>query len=312
MFFLYNMLLDSSAINTTGNNTNIDTIQISNGIFDHLNLLNIISTQTNVFDYETPNEWTENTIMNAVFNGSIDAGSLGDFVGYVDHLEVQRQEVGSNEWITLQKIYKNYETGEIKANFVMQDTYAQNDTLYTYQIVPVDIYGNVGYALQQDILSKFNDAYIADANHIYKITNEYTIGSMQREQASAVYVPYGSKFPFVAYNAVTNYDSGSITAVLLSPTSNSETHSCIDRKAQVKLVEEFNSWLTNGRAKILKDFNGKLKLINVINPVPNSYYKELGNGLASTTFNFVEVGNMTQEYLDKLGMTNKFDLKYKD
>lgn len=135
---------------------------------------------------------------------------------------------------------------------------------------------------------------------------------MQREQSSAVYVPYGSKFPFVAYNAVTNYDTGSITAVLLSPTSNSETHSSLDRKAQVKLIEEFNTWLTNGRAKILKDFNGKLKLINVINPVPNSYYKELGNGLASTTFNFVEVGNMTQEYLDKLGMINKFDLKYKD
>lgn len=312
MFFLYNMLLDSDAINTTGNNTNIDTIQISNGIFDHLNLLNIISTQTNVFDYEIPTEWTENTIMNAVFNGSVDAGSLGDFVGYVDHLEVQRQEIGSNEWITLQRIYKNYNTGEIKANFVMEDTYAKNDTLYTYQIVPVDIYGNVGYALQQDILSKFNDAYIADANHIYKITNEYRIGSMQREQTSAVYVPYGSEFPFVAYNAVTNYDRGSITAVLLSATSNSSFHSYLDRKSQTQLIEEFNTWLTNGRAKILKDFNGKLKLINVINPVPNSYYKELGNGLASTTFDFVEVGRFTQEYLDKLGMTNKFNLKYKD
>ena len=312
MFFLYNMLMDSSAVNTTGNNVNIDTIKISNGIFDHLNLLNVISTQTNVFDYDIPTEWTENTMMNAIFNGSVDAGTLGDFVGLVDHLEIQRQEIGSNEWITLQKIYKNYETGELKASFVMEDTYAQNDTLYTYQIVPVDIYGNVGVALQQDVLSKFNDAYIADANHIYKITNEYTINSMQREQSSAVYTPYGSKFPFVAYNAVTNYDSGSITAILLAPTSQNEINSSIDRKAQVKLVEEFNAWLTNGRAKILKDFNGQLKIINVINPVPNSYYKQLGNGLASTTFNFVEVGKIKQEHLDKLGMTNKFELKYKD
>ena len=312
MFFLYNMLMDNNAVNTTGNNTNIDTIQISNGIFDHLNLLNVISTQTNVFDYDIPTEWTENTIMNAAFSGSVDAGSLGDFVGYVDHLEIQRKEINSNEWITLQKIYKNYETGEIKASFIMEDTYGANDTLYTYQIVPVDIYGNVGYALQQDVLSEFNNAYIADANHIYKITNEYTINSMQREQSSAVYTPYGSEFPFVAYNAVTNYDSGSITAVLLAPTSQSEIHSSIDRKAQVKLIEEFNSWLTNGRAKILKDFNGRLKIINVINPVPNSYYKQLGNALASTTFNFVEVGKMEQVHLDKLGMTNKFELKYKD
>lgn len=312
MFFLYNMFMDSNAISSTGNNTRVDTIEISNGIFDHLNLLNIISLQNNVFSSEIPDEWNDNTILDATFNGNIDGGSLSKFIGYVDHLEIQRKEKDSNEWITLQKIYKDYETGRIKTNFIMEDTYAKNDTIYTYQIVPIDIYGNVGYAFQQDVLSSFNDAYIADESHIYKITNEYINSNMQKNQISAVYTPYGAEFPFVAYNAETRYDSGNISAILLAPTSNSKESSFLDRKAQAKLVDEFNCWLSNGRAKILKDFNGKFKIINVINPIPNNYYKELGNGLASTSFDFVEVGKFTQEYLEKLGMIDKFPLNNTD
>ena len=311
MFFLYDMFQDSNALNPTGNDLSINTLRISNGIFEQLNILNIISTATNVFDTTQPTEWTENTIINATFNDSLDGGSISDFIGYVDRLEIQRQEEGSNEWVTLQTIYKNQQTGEINATFRMEDSYGKYATKYLYQIVPVDSQGNVGTALQQDVLSIFNNAYIVDATHIYPLTNEYEIGSAQTNQQSAIYMPYGSKYPFVAFNAETKYDSGSITAVLLAPTSNSALSSFIDRPAQVKLVEEFNDWLTNGRAKIWKDFNGNFKVITVTDAVTNGYYKELGNGIASTTFNYTEVGDFTQEYLDRLGLTKGFTLENK-
>lgn len=311
MLFLYDMFQDKNALDPTSTNFPIDAIRISNGIFDFLNILNIISKETNVFDTTQPNEWTENTTINATFNGSIDGGSISDFIGYVDRLEIQRQEEGSNEWITLQTIYKNKQTGEINATFRMEDGFAKNDTKYRYQIVPIDENGNIGTALQQDVLSIFNHAYICDATHIYPLTNEYEIGGAQTNQQSAIYMPYGSKYPFVAFNAQTKYESGSITAVLLAPTSNSPTTSSIDRPAQVKLKEEFNKWLTNGAAKIWKDFNGNFKVITITDAVINDYYKELGNGIASTTFNYTEVGEFTQEYLDKLGLVNKFKLENK-
>lgn len=311
MFFLYDMFQDSNALNPTGNDLSINTLRVSNGIFDQFNILNVISTGTNIFDTTQPTEWTENTIINATFNGTLDGGSISDFIGYVDRLEIQRQEEGSNEWITLQTIYKNQQTGEINATFRMEDSFEKNATKYLYQIVPVDSQGNVGTALQQDVLSIFNNAYIVDATHIYPLTNEYEIGSAQTNQQSAIYMPYGSKYPFVAFNAETKYDNGSITAILLAPTSNSATSSSIDRPAQTKLVKEFNDWLTNGRAKIWKDFNGNLKVITITDAVTNSYYKELGNGIASTTFNYTEVGEFTQEYLDKLGLTNSFILENK-
>lgn len=297
---------DENAVGITANSGNFNAVTISNGVFNHLNILNIISTGTNEFSTTIPS-WDDNTVMNATFNGTIDAGSLSEIVANIARIEVQRQEVGQNEWLTLKTIYKEPGEDTIQANFTMYDTLNCSSTAYYYQLTPYDISNNPGTAIKKYIISQFDDAFIADSNRTYNITKDYEL-SKQREQITTEYRPYGSKYPFVALNAATNYDSGSLTAILTAPTSESGISSYIDRKAQKRLEDEFNSWLTNGRAKILKDFNGEIKIIFVTNAVSNDYYKELGNGLASTSFNFVEICGLTQEELDKYGITQKFDL----
>lgn len=311
MFCLYDIFLDKNAISSSANNSIIDSLKIANGIYDHMNLLNIIDKSTNIFDTSIPEDWTTDTIFNAFFENTTDAGNFNRVSAAIDSIQIQRQEYGSNNWITLQTITKDA-TGKLSANFTFEDTYEKNNTQYIYQIVVYDKEGNQISVIQQDVLSIFKDAYIADASHIYKITNEYSLANAQAVQNSVVYTPYGSKYPYVAYNADTQYSSASTTAVLLAPTSQSTESAYIDKSAQVKLIDEFNSWLANGRAKILKDFNGNLKVVTVIDPISNSYYKNLGNGLASTSFNWVEVGNFIQKDLDDLGMTSKFPLKYKN
>jgi len=302
MFFLQGMMSDSTALDPTGNLTYADTVKIANAIFDHLNLVRGV-LEDGTFDTTIP-DWVDDiTLLNVYFNNSIDGGTLNQLIGNVAYLEVQRQEQGATDWVTLTRIYKNTTTQQIQSEFTMYDTYNENGVQYNYQIVPVDTQGNSGYALQSDIVSTFVGAYIADASNIFKITNEYTLNK-QRNQKNAVYEPLGTKYPFVTYNAATNYDSGSFTAVLLAPTSQSETASFIDRRAQVNLEKKFNDWLTNGRPKILKDFNGMLKVVTIIDAVQNSYYKELGNGIASTACTFVEVGEMSNEYLSALNMAN--------
>ena len=298
MFFLQGFMRDSTALDPVGNLTYVDTVKISNAIFDHLNIVNGL-----VNDSTIP-EWDEDTtIMNATFNNSIDAGNLGELIGNVSYLEIQRKEAGTDNWITLNKIYKDTTTQTFQSQFTMYDTYNQNGVQYVYQILPVDSRGNAGFALQSDIVSLFEGAYIADANNIFKITNEYEL-TKQTNQKSAIYEPLGSKYPFVTYNAETNYDSGSFTAVLLAPTSQNQSKSYIDRMAQVKLEKQFNEWLTNGRPKVLKDFNGRLKIVTIVDAVQNQYYKELGNGICSTSCTFVEVGEMTEKYISKLNMGN--------
>lgn len=310
MFCLYDIFLDKNALSSSANNSMIDSLKIANGIYDHMNLLNIIDKSSNIFDTTIPESWTNNTIFNAFFENTTDAGNFNRVTGVINSIEIQRQEYGSDNWITLQEISKD-ETGKLNASFTFDDSYEKNNTQYKYQIVILDKEKNQISVIQQDVLSVFTDAYIADAAHIYKITNEYSLSNAQLVQNSVVYTPYGSKYPFVAYNAETQYNSASATAVLLAPTSKSNESSYIDRNAQVELVNEFNAWLANGRPKILKDFNGNLKIVTIIDPISNGYYKELANGLASTSFNWVEVGDFIQKDLDDLGMTNKFPLNYK-
>ena len=303
MFFLYGMSSDENSISTTPTNNITNTIKILNGIFDQINILNSISLSTNNFDTNKPVNYTPETLFNALFQGNLDAGELGSLISQLDHLEIQRKEYNSNEWLTLYSIYKNT-YGNIVSDFTLYDTYTQNNTLYNYRVVPVDSYGNYGYVLQNDVLSYFNNAFICDGKNIFKLTNEYTLDNTQRNQISAVYTPLNSKYPYITYNALTNYDSGSVSAVLLTDTS--QNNSSIDRKAQVKLVDDFTNWLLNGKAKILKDFNGNFKIISIINAVTKGYYKELGNGICSVNFTYNEVGDLSQDSLDMLELTNQF------
>ena len=108
-------------------------------------------------------------------------------------------------------------------------------------------------------------------------------------------------------NAKTKYNKGTATALLFAPTTRS---GYVDRMAQVKLVKEFNSWLTNGTCKVLKDINGNIGIYFIQNSVNNNYYKELGNGLAGVSFEYVEAGRFTQLQLQKLGMLNNFLVIY--
>lgn len=306
MFFTYSIFQDTTSLDALANDNKENNIIIQNGIFNHLNITKKVIDE---WDTEIPIAWDgNNTILNATFKNTLDGGKMADLIGNVYYLAIQRKEHNVEKWITLQKIFKNAE-GLLNANFTMFDTTAENDVRYTYQLVPIDYYGNYGVAQQIDIVSHFNDAYICDTEKCFKITYEYKKNQSTNQQ-SAIYEPYGSKFPFAAFNAVTKYSSGTITAVLLAETSKQQTVSYLDRKAQIKLEKEFNNWLTNGKPKILKDFNGECKIIIIPNAINNEYYKELANGLASTSFDYVEIGEFTQESIDKLGITNSFPIQF--
>lgn len=317
MFFLYDMFHDKHSISTTGNIMSYNGVIIENGIFDHLNIENRIeiSSQPMVFDDTQPNVWSADTVINIAFNHTVNAGDIGDLIGYVDHLEIRRKEGTANspnEWITLQEITKDETTGNLNANFTMYDNFGKNNTIYTYQIIPIDNLGNAGTTMQgSEVLSRFDEIYILDAEEQFKITYANHIDNAEFVQKSAVYEPYGAEFPFVAYNAKTKYTTTTITAILIASSNENGISGYLDRDAQTRLVDKFNRWLVNGKAKILKDFNGNLRIGTIINPISNSYYGELGNGLASTTFQFIEVGEMTQANLERLGMTNKFLIEYR-
>ena len=51
-------------------------------------------------------------------------------------------------------------------------------------------------------------------------------------------------------------------------------------------------------------------IVSVHNSISNEYFSELGNGLASTSFDWIEISDFTQTNLNKTGMVNNFNINF--
>lgn len=69
----------------------------------------------------------------------------------------------------------------------------------------------------------------------------------------------------------------------------------IDRYDVVKQCNDFQYFLTNGKAKILKDWNGNIWLVRISQPPTLSYNSLYGNGTAQISFTWVEQGKWNIE-----------------
>jgi hypothetical protein len=230
----------------------------------------------------------------------------------INYLTIEYKEASStNGWITIQTINRNLTTSIFaNFNFYFYFPYCANNKVYDFRMTLFGDDGSQINSYTQTVVSTFYKSYIADTTKIYPLYESWKRSNTQTIQKSAIYEPYGSVYPFVAYNALTQYKKGTETAILLAPTSKQMTSSYIDRMAQVMLENEFNAWLTNRQGKILKTVNGDIRIVSVYNPISNEYFSELGNGIASTSFDWVEISDFTQTNLNKNGMINRFNVNY--
>lgn len=228
-------------------------------------------------------------------NGKLWYSSTGGIV-------IRRKETSESEFCTLLSIGR-LETPFSISTYSFYDYYAKTNAIYEYQITS----GTQVESVQ--VLSQFGGAYIADGEQAFQIDAEWERGSFSQVQQSAIYEPYGAKYPVVAYNAVTNYRKGTDSCIVFNqPYAYNRSNDYIDRINQTKKQKVVNAFLTNRKAKVIKDFNGDIVLVCVIDVVGNSFVKELGNTLATTQFNWVEVGDFDDDTFRKLGITNSFKL----
>lgn len=215
------------------------------------------------------------------------------------NLEVQRQELGDTKWITLATILYD----DIVYNtFNIFDRLAGSNRIYLYRLVLVAPDGTRTVGDSTEVLSKFTNTYICDGETSFKLTNEWTESESKRVYKSGLYEPYGSKYPVVVNNAVLGYDAGTTSAMVLSANTEQDKH--IDRYGEVKLAKQFADFLTNRKPKVLKDFNGNLRIITIQSNISRNYVKELGNGICSTSFSWVEISDFSQSNIDKIGLLN--------
>lgn len=279
----YNFLSDGNSVDPMPTNiTNITTSKLQNGIYDAFYLTKDINSP---YSTEIPTQWDFNTVLLANFNGNLSAGNIDQTIETLDAIRVKKRIKGTFDWTTL-KEYKVTYVGDLSFSFI--DNLSKNNTEYEYAWIPVLKNGTEGGYTVTEVLSNFNGVYITDADSIYKFVANVAYGQTQRVQQIGTFEPYGRKYPVYVSNGMINYEQGSMNATLIGDYLDSGV---IDRQ---KIVDEKNSlfdFLTNKRAKILKDYNGNYWLVIITGNPTVEYDNNYGMGVVTTNFQWSEVGD---------------------
>ena len=286
-FVGYNFYRDGDALNNALSNVNnITSTTLSNAIFDHFNI-----TRNTSIDYSTviPTEWDYDTILDAKFNGNLNGGNSDLLAGQISAIKIKRRIKGTFEWLTLKTI--PIDTFE-DLTFSFIDRLNAYGVEYEYAFVPV-IGGTEGNYILNTILSNFKGVFIGDAESSYKFLYGLSYGSNARNQQVGTFQPLGRKYPVIVANGLLSYESGSVTATILD--DDYDKTGVFNRTAITQKKNILKDYLTNHKAKILKDWNGAIWLVIITGDVQVNYREGSGMGIPQVTFNWTQIGDANNQ-----------------
>lgn len=246
-FIGYDFFSDDDALNSSPSSiNNITSIQLTNAIYDHFN----VTRNTNTENITTiPTAWDYDTIMDADFEGNLSAGNVDFLIEQISAIKIKRRVQGEFNWTTLSVIPVNTVDDLV---FSFNDNLNQYGIQYDYAFVPIveDVEGEY---IINTIFSQFNGVFIGDAENIYKFLYEVEYNNNARNQQVGVFQVLGKQYPVLIANGSLSYESGSVTATILN--DDFQETGVIDRIAITQQKDALKDFLTNKKAKILKDLN---------------------------------------------------------
>lgn len=286
-FLGYNFVQDGNSLDIAPTSVNnVTTVQVQNGIFDHFHLT---SNVTSDYSPIKNTEWAYLDVIVANFNGNINGGNVDFLLQYLTAIKVKRRIKGTFNWVTLKTVpVKAFED----LNFAFNDYIAANNTDYEYALVPI-LNGAEGDYITNSITSQFKGVFICEKDSIYKFYAGVAYGTGKRVKKIGVFEPYGSKYPVIVANAKTNYYSNSISFTVLP--LDYEKNRIMDRYEINKLTEEILNYITNNKAKIIKDWNNSIHLVYPSSEPNITYDNNWGMGKVDISFDYVEVGDANNE-----------------
>lgn len=280
----YNFFRDENALNPSPlRNAIFTSTKLENGIFSHWYVTRDVNSP---YSSEEPTLWEYLTVMNANFDGTLQAGNVGYVLDNIDGIKIKRRKANEYDWITLDYVLAE-ELGTT-LSFTLNDNLNQNDVEYEYAFVPV-FQGIEGNYITNTIKSKFNGVFICDAESIYKFYTNVSYGTNERVQQIGVFEPFGRKYPVVVSNSLLNYETGSFKGDILN-NDFFDTRK-IDAKEIVEKRKQIVDFLTNKKAKILKDWNGNFWLIFITDSIQTDYVNNSGMSIVNVESKWTEVGD---------------------
>lgn len=281
MVFLNKTFLGHKNSLTTNHSLSKEFTQakINGAIFDELYL----SIDAN-YEYSDgiPSEWNDSTLLHAYFNGNLLAGNLDFITRDVEKLRVKRRDINAYEWTTLYEVSIN-QTSDFK--FTFRDYTAKARKEYEYAIVPITggIEGN--YSVNT-VYSDFEGLFVYSKQATYYALLETSL-TLSRRSISSIIEPLNSKYPIVHTTSKQNSIRGTAKGIFVQYDSDVDE---FDIEGSCEYQDALLEYLLDGYPKIIKHEDGRAYLAKIVEEP--SMTPEGHPDKVSTTFNFVEIGNI--------------------
>lgn len=285
----YNFVEDMDALNFfLSLESNVTNSQLENGIYDYLDISKDVKTSYNI---EEPS-WSYDTILDCDFNGNIAGGNVSYTLEQLSSIQIKRRLYDPSNLVNWTVLGDIEVVNEGSIGFTMTDNLMPNGYTIEYAIVPI-INGTEGLYITDNVESRFNGVYICDLDTMFKLYANVEYGDITNNQSIGVVETIGSQYPTVIRNNKIDYKKGSVKGKLLG--ANFETTRTINRNDVVAQINNYEKFLKNGKAKIIKDWNGNVWLITVVGAPTTTYDSNYGMGIASTNFEWVEQGKYSNQ-----------------
>lgn len=272
-----------------------------------------VSAQSNTFtvSIDTPT-LGEATIVNNACDGyiSVISNLSEEYDESITNILVKRQDVAdvSGTWLTL---YSQPITQASDMDFTFIDFLNQYGKTYKYALVPlltqqqsgVEVEVEGGYTVSDEVQSVFDGVFIADSTGSQKCKANVGYGNVDMNQVVGSITPIGAKYPVVITNSQNQYHNGSISGTIVP--DDYYFNGNLSRIDMVNKRNELEQFLTNKRAKIIKDWNGNIWLVMIMDNVSCTFNNNYGMGIVSFSTSWVEIGDPTnQQDLQATGLIN--------
>ena len=247
---------------------------------------------------DKPESWTYSTILNAKFQGNLEAGSLSANGSEIELIKFQKRRWDELEWTDVGEVKYN-EDG--KAIYELLDKFVANQQVYQYSLLPVTSSVLGSRVLSDEITVDFEGVFLSDKDNNYRLLYDLQFGDINHNTSSSVFETLNSKYPIVVYSNL-DYTDFDVEATFVSAsTSNGETERQVDTRMEKTERDNLLRRVKNHKPKIYRDVNGELKLVTVVD---NPQEKPMSgvNGIAKISFKMVEIGSVDTESLKAYGM----------
>lgn len=254
------------------------TITLRNMILDELYATKDVLIK---FNWNIPVDWTFNTHLHALFRNDLYAGNVTYSESIVQKVKIKKRFMGNFTWKTI------YEK-EIHSNedFAIEfyDYLEPSNTDIEYAYVAVISNADMD-TISTSVHSEFECYFMVGQKECFPleldVENEVTF-NRESKTISAL----GSKYPYVVSNGISQYYSGTLNATFI------ECKKCdFDVDNGWSYRNRIDQFLADGKAKILKSFEGDIYMVNIVGGFPrtkNGHYQNISHQIE-----WVETGDPT-------------------